>query len=56
MGGCHTARTSDAAIAAAGFAIERLERFSFRPTLLDIPVAPKALGSARRTGAATPVS
>ena len=55
MGGCHTARTSDAAIAAAGFAIERLERFSFRPTLLDMPVAPKALGSARRTAPPMPV-
>ena len=51
MGGCHTARRSDATIAAAGFAIERVERFSFRPTLLDAPVAPKAFGSARRTGA-----
>jgi SAM-dependent methyltransferase len=51
MGGCHTARHSDATIAAAGFAIERLERFTFRPTLLDTPVAPKVLGNARRTGA-----
>jgi SAM-dependent methyltransferase len=51
MGGCHAARRTDAAIATAGFAIERLERFSFRPTVLDIPVAPKAFGSARRTGA-----
>jgi ubiquinone/menaquinone biosynthesis C-methylase UbiE len=48
MGGCHTARHSDASIAAAGFTIERLERFSFRPTLLDTPVASKVLGSARR--------
>jgi ubiquinone/menaquinone biosynthesis C-methylase UbiE len=56
MGGCHTARRSDAAIAAAGFAIERLERFSFRPTVLDIPVAPKVLGSARRTGAPLPAA
>lgn len=48
MGGCHTARRTDAAIVAAGFRVERLERFSFRPTLLDTPVAPKILGSARR--------
>jgi SAM-dependent methyltransferase len=48
MGGCHTARRSDAAIAAAGFTIERLDRFSFRATLLDTPVAPKVLGRARR--------
>jgi ubiquinone/menaquinone biosynthesis C-methylase UbiE len=48
MGGCHTARRTDAAIVAAGFRVERLERFSFRPTLLDTPVAPKILGSAQR--------
>lgn len=48
MGGCHTARRTDAAIRAAGFRIEQLERFSFRPTLLDTPVAPKILGRARR--------
>lgn len=56
MGGCHTARRSHAVIASAGFTIERLERFSFRPTLLDIPVAPKALGSARRTGGPMPIA
>jgi ubiquinone/menaquinone biosynthesis C-methylase UbiE len=48
MGGCRTARRTDPAIRAAGFRIEHLERFSFRATLLDIPVAPKILGSARR--------
>jgi len=48
MGGCHTARRTDTAIRAAGFAITRIERFSFRPTLLDTPVAPKVLGRARR--------
>ena len=48
MGGCHTARPTAAAIGAAGFAITRIERFSFRPTLLDTPVAPKILGRARR--------
>jgi ubiquinone/menaquinone biosynthesis C-methylase UbiE len=48
MGGCHTARRTDEAIVSAGFRVERLERFSFRPTLLDTPVAPKILGSARR--------
>ena len=47
-GGCHTARRTDAAIRAAGFEITRIERFSFRPTLLDTPVAPKILGRARR--------
>jgi SAM-dependent methyltransferase len=49
MGGCHTARRTEAAIAAAGFRIEAVERFSFRPTLLDTPVAPKVLGRARRS-------
>jgi ubiquinone/menaquinone biosynthesis C-methylase UbiE len=48
MGGCHTARRTDSAILAAGFRVERLERFSFRATLLDTPVAPKILGSAQR--------
>jgi ubiquinone/menaquinone biosynthesis C-methylase UbiE len=48
MNGCHTARRTDEAIRAAGFGIEQLERFSFRPTLLDIPVAPKIVGRARR--------
>jgi ubiquinone/menaquinone biosynthesis C-methylase UbiE len=48
MGGCHTARRTDEAIVSAGFRVERLERFSFCPTLLDTPVAPKILGSARR--------
>jgi ubiquinone/menaquinone biosynthesis C-methylase UbiE len=48
MGGCHTARRTDAAISAAGFRIYRLEHFSFRPTLLDTPVAPKILGRAHR--------
>jgi ubiquinone/menaquinone biosynthesis C-methylase UbiE len=48
MGGCQTARRSETAIAAAGFTIESLERFTFRATLLDVPVAPKVLGAARR--------
>jgi ubiquinone/menaquinone biosynthesis C-methylase UbiE len=48
MGGCHTARRSDESIAAAGFRIEGVERFSFRATVLDTPVAPKVLGRARR--------
>jgi ubiquinone/menaquinone biosynthesis C-methylase UbiE len=48
MGGCHTSRDTEAAIAGAGFSIESIERFSFRPTLLDLPVAPKILGRARR--------
>jgi ubiquinone/menaquinone biosynthesis C-methylase UbiE len=48
MGGCHTGRDTEAAIARARFRIESIERFTFRPTLLDLPVAPKILGRARR--------
>jgi len=48
MAGCRTARRSDEAIARAGFAIEEIDRFGFRPTPLDTPVAPKVLGRARR--------
>jgi aspartate oxidase len=39
---------TEAAIARAGFRIEAIERFTFHPTLLDLPVAPKILGRARR--------
>lgn len=45
MGGCHTARDTERAIGRAGFRIESIERFAFRPTLLDVPVAPKILGA-----------
>jgi ubiquinone/menaquinone biosynthesis C-methylase UbiE len=47
-GGCRLTRDTEAAVVAAGFAVERLERFSFRPTLFATPVAPRILGSARR--------
>jgi ubiquinone/menaquinone biosynthesis C-methylase UbiE len=47
-GGCHTTRDTEAAIVAAGFAIEERERFSFRVTALAAPVAPRILGRARR--------
>jgi ubiquinone/menaquinone biosynthesis C-methylase UbiE len=49
MGGCHTSRDTEAEMASAGFRIESIERFTFHPTLLDLPVAPKILGRARRT-------
>ena len=48
MGGCRTSRDTETAIVRAGFRIESIERFTFRPTLLDLPVAPKILGRARR--------
>ena len=48
MGGCHTSRDTETAITRAGFRIEAIEHFTFHPTVLDIPVAPKILGRARR--------
>ena len=47
FGGCHTSRDPDPALAASGFVIEARERFSFRPTVLAIPIAPRVLGRAR---------
>jgi ubiquinone/menaquinone biosynthesis C-methylase UbiE len=47
-GGCRLTRDTQAAVVAAGFSVEWLERFSFRPTLFATPVAPRILGSARR--------
>jgi ubiquinone/menaquinone biosynthesis C-methylase UbiE len=47
-GSCRLTRDTQAAVAAAGFTVEWLERFSFRPTLFATPVAPRILGAARR--------
>lgn len=47
-GSCRLTCDTEAAIRAADFAVERLERFSFRPTLFAVPVAPRILGVARR--------
>ena len=47
FGGCHTSRDPEPALGAAGFVIDGRERFSFRPTVLAIPVAPRVLGRAR---------
>lgn len=47
FGGCHTARETEETLVASGFTIEARERFSFRPTLLATPVAPRILGRAR---------
>jgi len=46
-GGCHCARDTAEAIASAGFAIEREERFPFKALRLQPPV-PHILGVARR--------
>jgi hypothetical protein len=48
MGGCHTARDTIASIDAAGFRLERLERFRFPEGHLPTPTAPHVLGTARR--------
>jgi len=45
-GGCHPARDTLAAIEAAGFTVERCERFDFSPSPI-VPRIPHILGSAR---------
>jgi ubiquinone/menaquinone biosynthesis C-methylase UbiE len=47
MGGCHPNRDTEAELLSAGFELDWRERFSFRPTPVSIPVAPRILGSAR---------
>ena len=47
-GGCHASRDTLRAIADAGFAIERVRRFTYRPCLLGAPTSPHILGLARR--------
>jgi len=46
-GGCHLARDTGAAIEAAGFSVERIERFPFSPGAI-VPSVPHILGIARR--------
>lgn len=46
-GGCHPARDTGAAIEAAGFEIERCERFGFKASMFE-PNIPHILGVARR--------
>lgn len=48
VGGCHTGRDTVAAIEAAGFGIEELERFRFPETRVPAPAAPHVLGRARK--------
>lgn len=47
-GGCHTSRDTAGAISDAGFTIDELDRFTFRPGILAAPTAPYILGRARR--------
>jgi ubiquinone/menaquinone biosynthesis C-methylase UbiE len=48
FGGCHTSRDTAAAIADAGFTIERIERFRFPDGPIPTPTSPNILGSASR--------
>jgi ubiquinone/menaquinone biosynthesis C-methylase UbiE len=47
-GGCHSSRDTLQAIADAGFVVERVRRFAFRPCMLAAPTSPHILGAARR--------
>lgn len=47
-GGCHLTRDTPAEIWSAGWTIETLRRFDFRPTVLAAPVSPHVIGVARR--------
>lgn len=46
-GGCHASRDTLRAIADAGFSIEHVRRFDFRPCILAATTAPHVLGVAR---------
>jgi ubiquinone/menaquinone biosynthesis C-methylase UbiE len=46
-GGCHPDRDTGAAIEEAGFRVERVRRFVV-PSVVELPVAPRILGAARR--------
>jgi ubiquinone/menaquinone biosynthesis C-methylase UbiE len=48
LGGCHTGRDTAAAIAAAGFTVDRLDRFRFPEGRFAGPAAPHILGRATR--------
>jgi SAM-dependent methyltransferase len=49
-GGCHANRSTVEAIEAAGFTIEQVRRFSFRPSRATTLTSPHAIGVARRSG------
>ncbi len=48
-GGCHTSRDTLGAISDAGFHLEGLRRFGFRPSIVALPATPHVLGVARRS-------
>lgn len=47
-GGCHPNRDTRSAIQQAGFAIDRVQDFPFRPSLVVAVATPHILGIARR--------
>ena len=47
-GGCHVGRDTAAEISAAGFTVERMERYRMPDTRIPLPMAPHIIGSARR--------
>jgi ubiquinone/menaquinone biosynthesis C-methylase UbiE len=47
-GGCHTSRDTERAITEAGFTVEQVRHFTFRPALCAAPVSPHVIGVARR--------
>jgi len=47
-GGCHTSRPTDQVIETAGFVVERIRRFTFRPAIAAYPASPHVIGLARR--------
>jgi ubiquinone/menaquinone biosynthesis C-methylase UbiE len=47
-GGCHAGRDTLGAIRAAGFEVERVERFRFPEAKVGSPTSPHVLGAARR--------
>jgi SAM-dependent methyltransferase len=51
-GRCHLTRDTESAIRDAGFTIDRIERFSFRPSLPATLGSPHILGAARRVASA----
>ena len=45
-GGCHCNRDTEAAIAVAGFTIQQIRHFDFRPRGISLPVTPHVIGTA----------
>jgi ubiquinone/menaquinone biosynthesis C-methylase UbiE len=54
LGGCHTSRDTVAAITAAGFNLDHLDRFSFPPNGPTSPASPHVRGTATLPAGGTP--